>query len=211
MIGASEDLHDGSTDDLRNRGSFAVCLVGHDGCQLVGEGYRDALHTAYVSAAAAVGNPCRGQPPAIQSPGSRMRRVLVVGIGILALSSVALAGRPSKRPSDDERGKELYTRHCLSCHGPTGGGDGPAAAAMVGGVPDLRGKIAGDRLDTQVTLVLDGKARMPSYENSFDKYDAKRLLNWWAKQTGPDADPPPVAKPPANPVDTDKPRDDTDR
>ncbi len=120
---------------------------------------------------------------------------LWIVVGVL-ITSVALAGRPAKRPSDDERGRELYSRHCLACHGPVGAGDGPAATALIGGVPDLRGKIAGDALDRQITLVLKGKARMPSYENSFDKHDARRLLTWWAKQTGPDADPP--ATPPAD-------------
>jgi len=33
-------------------------------------------------------------------------------------------------PPDLERGKAVYTRLCLSCHGPLGYGDGPAAGSL---------------------------------------------------------------------------------
>ena len=33
-------------------------------------------------------------------------------------------------PSDFGRGKAVYERHCLSCHGTNGAGDGPAAASL---------------------------------------------------------------------------------
>jgi len=33
-------------------------------------------------------------------------------------------------PSDVIRGKTLYARHCLECHGSGGRGDGPAAASL---------------------------------------------------------------------------------
>ncbi len=33
-------------------------------------------------------------------------------------------------PPDRTRGKALYERHCQSCHGPSGRGDGPAAASL---------------------------------------------------------------------------------
>ncbi|MBI3989236.1 MAG: cytochrome c [candidate division NC10 bacterium] len=31
---------------------------------------------------------------------------------------------------DAVKGKEIYTKFCASCHGPSGRGDGPAAAAL---------------------------------------------------------------------------------
>jgi mono/diheme cytochrome c family protein len=47
--------------------------------------------------------------------------MLVAGV---LLPTLALAqGNP-------EKGKELYTKHCAGCHGPTGKGNGPAAAAL---------------------------------------------------------------------------------
>ena len=48
-----------------------------------------------------------------------------------------LAGEPSisslyaqDYPPDRARGKAVYERHCQSCHGPGGRGDGPAAASL---------------------------------------------------------------------------------
>jgi mono/diheme cytochrome c family protein len=35
-------------------------------------------------------------------------------------------------------GAALFARHCASCHGPRGEGDGPVAGAMLIGVPNLR-------------------------------------------------------------------------
>ena len=33
-------------------------------------------------------------------------------------------------PADMDRGKAIYQRHCAACHGPSGWGDGPSAAAL---------------------------------------------------------------------------------
>ncbi|BFU94801.1 MAG: putative Cytochrome c552 [Nitrospira sp.] len=33
-------------------------------------------------------------------------------------------------PPDVTRGKQVYERHCQSCHGPSGWGDGPEAASL---------------------------------------------------------------------------------
>ena len=33
-------------------------------------------------------------------------------------------------PPDRARGKAVYERYCLACHGPTGRGDGPGAASL---------------------------------------------------------------------------------
>jgi mono/diheme cytochrome c family protein len=61
----------------------------------------------------------------------RLLRLLMVVLGGLALLSLA---RPSlyaqEYPPDTARGKAVYERHCQSCHGVTGYGDGPAAASL---------------------------------------------------------------------------------
>jgi mono/diheme cytochrome c family protein len=47
---------------------------------------------------------------------------------------LAVSGPPSlyaqDYPPDRARGKAVYERHCQSCHGPSGRGDGPAAASL---------------------------------------------------------------------------------
>lgn len=111
----------------------------------------------------------------------------------------ALAEQPTKRPTDEERGKELWERHCTACHGPGNRGDGPATEALVVDVPDLRGKVRTD--DATIKLLLRGRGAMPGYETSFDKNDARRVLKYMAKVHGiqakpPPADPAPAAAPP---------------
>ena len=49
--------------------------------------------------------------------------IVVLAIGGSLLAYAAGKGDPAK-------GKEKYTQICASCHGPSGKGDGPAAAAL---------------------------------------------------------------------------------
>ncbi len=111
-----------------------------------------------------------------------MNRWLPV-IGVL-FAGLALAETPTKRPNDAERGKTLYQRHCAACHGPSGKGDGPAAAAMVKPIPDLTGKVTAETREAQIRIVLRGKGVMPAFEQSFEKEDAKRVLTHLISLTG---------------------------
>lgn len=89
---------------------------------------------------------------------------------------------PTKRPSDHVRGKELYDAMCWQCHGKAGQGDGPAAAAMLGGVPTLQGKVVTgdkediDRQEALVDVVQNGRGRMPAYAEVVDRADSRRML-----------------------------------
>ena len=49
-------------------------------------------------------------------------------IAVLAIGGSLLADAAGK--GDPAKGKEKYNQICASCHGPTGHGDGPAAAAL---------------------------------------------------------------------------------
>lgn len=109
-----------------------------------------------------------------------MRPMIRLVPAVLLVVGVAWAGQPSKRPTDEERGRELYERHCVQCHGATVAGDGPVAAALVKKVPDLSGETAlsADNREANVTVVLDGRGLMPSYVASFDRYDARRVMRY---------------------------------
>ena len=107
---------------------------------------------------------------------------LAIPVLLLAVGGWAVAGKSSKRLSDDERGKELYERHCIQCHGAETAGDGAAAAAMVTPVPDVRGKLNDKHRDANADLVLGGKGLMPGFEASFDDYDARRVVRYMEKQ-----------------------------
>jgi mono/diheme cytochrome c family protein len=54
----------------------------------------------------------------------RRRRAVVVGLAALLAAAPAAAG-------DVPHGREIYDVRCAACHGDTGAGDGPAAAALV--------------------------------------------------------------------------------
>jgi mono/diheme cytochrome c family protein len=85
---------------------------------------------------------------------------------------------PAKRPPDFEVGKTLYQQSCWQCHGETGKGDGPAAAAMPGGVASLTGKVRGEDFDKLVRLIQDGKGRMPAFAEDIDEHDSRRILQY---------------------------------
>lgn len=89
------------------------------------------------------------------------------------LWSIALA---EPRPTDEERGLELYERHCIQCHGATAAGDGVAATALITAVPDLQSRLEKPPNTKHIQLILNGKGSMPAFELSFDKHDAKRIL-----------------------------------
>ena len=104
-----------------------------------------------------------------------MRSILLV----LLVAAGAWAGMPTKRPTDEERGKELYDRHCLACHGSDARGQGPATESLVAKVPNLKGTVVADK--ATIAIVQNGKGAMPSYEASFDCDDTRRVLLWMAR------------------------------
>jgi len=108
----------------------------------------------------------------------------------IALSNVAGAASP-RRPSDAERGRELYDRLCLSCHGAAARGDGPAAADLVVPVPNLADKLPESGIEVAITVVLKGRGAMPSYEATFDSYDARRVLRHMSSLASKPAPAPP--------------------
>lgn len=87
----------------------------------------------------------------------------------------AFAGKqPSKRPTDEARGLELYERHCQACHGKTAQGDGPAAKALAEPVAAITETF--DVTTKLIDLVMLGQNRMPAFAETFDRGDAKRVL-----------------------------------
>jgi mono/diheme cytochrome c family protein len=130
-------------------------------------------------------------------------RILLVGL-VIAMAGPAQAGR---RPSDAERGRELWERHCQACHGEHARGDGPAAADLVVPVPSAAGVVTQDRIGELVDVVLWGRGAMPGYEATFDKYDARRVLRTMAGLASRPVPVPvvtpqvvtPPARPPADP------------
>ncbi|MGD8375430.1 MAG: c-type cytochrome [Acidobacteriota bacterium] len=88
-----------------------------------------------------------------------MRPDRIFQSGIAACCAVFLAAGVSA--GDDSRnrlGESVYQRHCLSCHGPEGRGDGPRSASFNPGVPDLSliERSHGDFSLTRTELIISG-------------------------------------------------------
>lgn len=58
-----------------------------------------------------------------------LNKIILAGfLAVIATSGSFLANAAGK--GDPAKGKEKFNQICASCHGPTGHGDGPAAAAL---------------------------------------------------------------------------------
>ena len=59
-----------------------------------------------------------------------MKRTYEIVMFIATLCAVVLSTAPMAYAADAEQGKKLYGQFCASCHGESGKGNGPAAAAL---------------------------------------------------------------------------------
>ena len=70
-----------------------------------------------------------------------------------------------KGKGDVAAGKELYIKHCKSCHGPKGLGDGPKAASMKTFPGDFSGSKFQSYSDGELYYItVIGYEEMPAYE-----------------------------------------------
>ncbi|MFQ5915161.1 MAG: c-type cytochrome [Nitrospinota bacterium] len=83
-----------------------------------------------------------------------MARGVVILAALMLLPSVILAQGKA------EKGKALYTQYCAACHGATGKGDGPGAAALNPKPRDLTDKpyMAGLKDEYLFAIVAKGGA-----------------------------------------------------
>jgi cytochrome c oxidase cbb3-type subunit III len=78
------------------------------------------------------------------------------------------------------RGREIYLDRCLSCHGPSGRGDGPLAKGLTGPPPRnlaLDPWKFGDRPEQVLTVLADGvkDAQMPGWSGTYGPDDLKAV------------------------------------
>lgn len=101
--------------------------------------------------------------------------LLFLGLAVAAVPTPT-SSMPSKRPPDPVVGETLWRQSCWQCHGDVGKGDGPAASALIGGVPSLEGKISDKQFDALITTILQGKGKMPAYSETMERPDVRRIL-----------------------------------
>ena len=59
-----------------------------------------------------------------------MRLSTFLGFLLCASVTIPVVLRAQDYPADVSRGKAVYERHCLTCHGAGGWGDGPTASSL---------------------------------------------------------------------------------
>ncbi len=64
----------------------------------------------------------------------------------------------------NERMDRLYAQRCMSCHGPSGRGDGPISAALPVRPPDFRQTIERRSVSEIRRAIAEGQGLMPAFE-----------------------------------------------
>ena len=71
-------------------------------------------------------------------------------------------------------GKDLYAKHCKSCHGKDGLGDGPKAATLDASCGDFSTKKFQAQTDGEIFFqITEGKGKMPSFKKNVPEDNAR--------------------------------------
>ena len=94
----------------------------------------------------------------------------------------------------NQRMDALYAQRCLSCHGPSGRGDGPMAANLPVGTPDFRDTVQRKSNGQIRRIIAEGRGVMPAFEPALRPSEINDLLQmvrflsregrdlaWWEK------------------------------
>jgi mono/diheme cytochrome c family protein len=76
-------------------------------------------------------------------------------------------------------GKKVFVANCLACHGATGKGDGPAAAACTPRPKDLSDPKITSQTDGELFWkITEGKKPMPTYDKLLSETDRWSAINY---------------------------------
>jgi len=103
------------------------------------------------------------------------------------LGSTPLHFQKESSPSLNEeghldKGKSVYTTHCLNCHGRMGKGDGPIGKMLIPPAANLT--ILGEKSDQELlTTIQDGRpgTAMPSWKGDLSPQDIQNVLSYVRK------------------------------
>jgi len=92
------------------------------------------------------------------------------------------ARKQNPTPADEKsiaRGKELFTVGCLPCHGPSGRGDGPAAASLERKPGNLSDSKMWQQTDGAIFWKMSaGNAPMPAFQEAFSEEQRWDIVNY---------------------------------
>lgn len=122
--------------------------------------------------------PAQGRPP------MRRRFSLLVVLFLFLLLPTACGGsvqtvEPSpNEPTDAQAGKTLYENFCLSCHGPAGKGDGPAASTLQPPPADLTALLLSKDDAYLSARILEGKegTAMAAWKNALSETQIRQIV-----------------------------------
>jgi mono/diheme cytochrome c family protein len=80
-------------------------------------------------------------------------------------------------------GQKIYTKHCASCHGASGNGDGPAADEL-GINPANLSESASESDGALFWKITSGKKPMPGYRRKLSETDRWNLINYLRTLSG---------------------------
>jgi mono/diheme cytochrome c family protein len=76
-------------------------------------------------------------------------------------------------------GQKLYTANCMTCHGPSGKGDGPGGAALEKKPADLGARIRSGETDGELFWkISEGRSPMVSWRGSLSEAQRWELVNY---------------------------------
>lgn len=76
-----------------------------------------------------------------------------------------------------DNGKEMWAKHCKSCHGAKGLGDGPKAAALTTNMPSLTDAAFKSQTDGEIYYKTNkGRNEMPAYEKKIPEANDRWAL-----------------------------------
>jgi mono/diheme cytochrome c family protein len=104
-----------------------------------------------------------------------------LGIYYADLLASAFARNPFPHSAESvARGKRLFERYCVSCHGVTGHGDGPAAASLPSRPEDLSMLAPPPIFPDGVVAyrIANGKNLMPAWKSALSESEIWDLLNF---------------------------------
>ncbi len=83
-------------------------------------------------------------------------------------AAAASKANPNKAAEDVAAGKALYSKHCASCHGKTGLGDGPKASELKTEPGDLSKDLASQSDGALFYKITEGRDDMPKFKGKID-------------------------------------------
>lgn len=130
----------GSVENVTSQGTLVVPLSGQS--DLATEDRLPELHGAAVLLASASGDETEGTESAVYRVGQfdpETNKLTVVDDAGQATQVAAEAGDAVQVIGDGlQKGRDLYLRHCMHCHGVSGDGDGPTAPYLTPRPRDYR-------------------------------------------------------------------------